>query len=131
MRMAVYRISLNFAALEIPSSMLPSMLLLVVVIPDAVIAGHAHCAALYEQLMRAISEQLCENQWLAKLRCKTMLGVGLESGPHDHVAENIVVAARGHGWTPSTIPEVVHLIHMLCTQVSHITVMNKTNQSPQ
>ena len=88
------------------AKMAPSMLLLVVVIPDAVVAGHARCATLYEENMTAIGTQLFACEWLADRRGKTVLSGELEGDPRDLAAENIVIAARGTGWTPSTMPEV-------------------------
>ena len=84
----------------------PSMLLLVVVLPDAVVAGHARGAALYEENTRAIAEQMFENRWLAKRRCKAVLSATFDGDPRDLTAENIIIVARGYGWTPSTIQEV-------------------------
>ena len=95
----------------------PSMLLLVVVVPDAVIAGHARSAALYEENVTAIGAQLFANKWLAERRSKTVLSGEFESGPRDLAAENIVIAARGHGWTPSTMPEVIRLAYVVVVAI--------------
>ena len=92
----------------------PSMLLLVVIIPDAVVTGHARSAALYQENASEIAKQLlCKNDWLAEQRSRTVLSDRLDGDPCDISAENIVLAAKGSGWTPSTIPEVGEVTHHL------------------
>jgi hypothetical protein len=92
----------------------PSMLLFVVIIPDAVVTGHARSAALFQENASEIAKQLlCKNDWLAEQRSRTVLSDRLDGDPCDIAAENIVLAAKGSGWTPSTIPEVGEVTHHL------------------
>ena len=88
----------------------PSLLLLVVVVPDAVVVGHAQSASRFEETVHSIGQQLKLNDWLAERRCDVQLTDSVE---HKLGAENMVIAARGHGWAPSTSARAVDMEEMI------------------
>ena len=79
----------------------PSVLLSVVLVPDAVVVGHARSASLFEENVCSIERQLVTSEWLAERCCKVVFTDSAEPALSDLAAENVVLAARGSGWAPS------------------------------
>ena len=52
--------------------------------------------------MRSIERQLVTSEWLAERCCKVVFTDSAEPALSDLAAENVVLAARGYGWAPST-----------------------------